>query len=53
MKRTIDSATSCDTSLPPGFVTAASACWPFMRARRMRFCVIEGMTPFTPSRWAR
>ena len=28
MKRTIDSATSSETSLPPGFSTAASACAP-------------------------
>ena len=53
MKRTIDSATSSETSLPPGFSTAASAWAPVIRARRIRFCVIEGMMPFTPSRCAR
>ena len=52
-KRTIDSATSSDTRRPPGFTTAVSACAPVMRARRMRFCVMEGMIVFTPSRCAR
>ena len=51
--RTIDSATSCDTRRPPGCMTALSACAPVMRASRMRFCVIEGMMPFTLSRCAR
>ncbi len=37
----------------PACSTAASACWPFMRASRMRFCVIDGITPFTLSRCAR
>jgi hypothetical protein len=36
-----------------GPVTAVSACGPVMRARRMRFCVTEGIFAFSPSRWAR
>ena len=51
--RTIDSATSCETSRPPGLTTALSAWAPVMRASRMRFCVIEGIAPFTLSRCAR
>ena len=39
--------------VPPGLTTALSACAPFMRASRIRFCVIEGMMPFTLSRCAR
>ena len=53
MKRTIASATSSETSLPPGFVTAASAWSPVIRAIRIRFCVMDGITPFTDSRCAR
>ncbi len=45
-KRTIASATSSLTSAPPGLRTASSACAPVMRARRMRFCVIEGICAF-------
>ncbi len=52
-KRTIAAATSSETSLPPGFSTAASACAPVIRASRIRFCVIEGIVPFSPSRCAR
>ncbi len=52
-KRTIASATSSLTSFPPGFITASSACAPVIRASRIRFCVIEGMMPFTLSRCAR
>ena len=52
-KRTMASATSCETSFPPGFRTAASACSPVMRARRMRFWVMEGIVALSPSRCAR
>ena len=53
VKRTIAAATSSDTSLPPGFITACSACAPVIRASRIRFWVIEGISAFNPSRWAR
>ena len=33
--------------MPPGFITAASACAPVIRASRIRFCVIEGIAPFS------
>ena len=52
-KRTMDSATSGVTSLPPGLTTASSACSPVMRASRMRFWVMEGMLAFRLSRCAR
>ena len=52
-KRTIDSATVSLTRCGAGERTAATACAPVMRARRMRFCVTDGICAFRPSRCAR
>ena len=52
-KRTMAAATASVTSVGAGPRTAAMACAPFMRARRIRFWVTEGISPFSASRLAR